>query len=134
MSIEASYQRAPQDTRETIQRPDIFSRGALELTFRLLRSEHPSLSLAVRNLLADTSVPLPDEAFHSPLGDHFYIHLEAQIVGKIVDALTKLGQSALMESRQDTGRLVVLRTLIKEWMTLAEWIILNADQSPTSYH
>lgn len=133
ISIDANHQHAL-DGSICIQRPDIFSRGALDLTFRLLRKDHPSLALEVRNILASETVPLEDAAYHSPQGDHFFITMPAQRIGCVVNALTQLGQDALENNQQDTGKLVVLRTLIKEWMTLAEWIILTAEEESTQLH
>ncbi|BFM16988.1 hypothetical protein R50073_31710 [Maricurvus nonylphenolicus] len=134
MSIDASHQRQPLDDSICIQRPDIFSRGALDLTFRLLRKNNPSLALEVRNILAGETVPLEDAAHYSPQGDHFFITMPAQRIGCVVKALTQLGQDALDDGRSDTGKLVVLRTLIKEWMTLAEWIILTAEEESPPLH
>lgn len=134
MSIDANQQRQTFDNSICIQRPDIFSRGALDLTFRLLRQNNPSLALEVRNILAGETVPLEDAAFHTPQGDHFFITMPAQRIGRVVKALTQLGQDALQDRQSDTGKLVVLRTLIKEWMTLAEWIIVSAEENTSPLH
>jgi len=115
-------------TSELLQRPDVFSRGALDLTFRLLRPKSPSLALNVRNLLNSDDYRL-EEAPGIPITDHFYVQLEALQVGRIVSALTCLGQSALDEEHPEPGRLVVIKTLIREWMTLGEWLIIQPTQA-----
>jgi len=115
-------------TSELLQRPDVFSRGALDLTFRLLRPKSPSLALNVRNLLNRADYRL-EEAPGATITDHFYVQLEALQVGYIVSALTSLGQSALDEEHPEPGRLVVIKTLIREWMTLGEWLIVQPIQA-----
>ena len=112
----------------TRKNPEVFSRGALELTFRLLRSRHPSLALSVQNILAGK--PLPGAA-----SDQFHINLDARTVGRVVAALTDMGEQSLHSgSDADQGRRVVISTLIREWMTLAEWIIIRADKGFSALH
>lgn len=120
-------------TSEFLQRPDVFSRGALELTFRLLRPKHPALALAVRNHLSKEDCRLEDTP-NTPITDHFFIELEAQSIGHIVAALTLLGEQALAEDHPEPGRLVVIKTLIREWMGLGEWLILQTDTPTAAFH
>lgn len=112
--------------RQSLRRPDVFSRGALELSFKLLRPHNPTLALEIQNILAGEKFSLRNDVQASAVTDHFHIQLGPLVVGRIVDALTQLGNTALEEA-SEPGLLVVLRTLIKEWMTLAEWIIVNAE-------
>lgn len=118
-------------TSELLQRPDVFSRGALELTFRLLRPKQPTLALQVRNTLGHEEARL-EEAPNIPIADHFYVDLEALEVGRIVSALTQLGQKALDEEHPEPGRLVVIKTLIREWMALGEWLIIQTGHAPVT--
>ncbi|WP_439133701.1 hypothetical protein [Pseudomaricurvus sp.] len=127
-------------------RPDLFSRGSLELTFRLLRDQNAHLALEIQNLLqgqkADSQTIrqayYADQRFQGnyrfqedPAADHFYVTLSPQSVGKVVDTLTRLGQELLNSTTKGNGKLVVIRTLMKDWMDLAEWIILQVDTPPT---
>lgn len=109
--------------------PDIFSRVSLEHTFRLLRQHSPSIALKVRNQLAGECFLYNNTDPHNPHTEYFHITLDPRTIGKIINAMTELGQSALDRSKHDKGQLIVLRTLIKEWMALAEWIILKAEQA-----
>ncbi|MGH1371195.1 MAG: hypothetical protein ACRBBW_04110 [Cellvibrionaceae bacterium] len=125
---------------ETITRPDVFSRGALELTFKLLRKNNPRLSLEIQNQLQGVRATLHDnELSHraqpssltpSDL-DHFKITLDASTIGKVVDALTHMGQQLLDSAEKDSGTLVVIRSLMNDWIELAEWILLHTEDSPS---
>lgn len=138
------------------QRPDIFSRRALELTFQLLRNYRPSLALVVQNVLAKGHIA--QSSLHpyqqNSATEHFVIDLEAHTIGKIVATLTDLGHAVLSKKDQkrnqtnnsnrhsEAGNLVVLRTLMRKWINLAEWLVLQAEpvprlespQGPSLYH
>ncbi|MBU3070802.1 hypothetical protein KOI40_13300 [Aestuariicella sp. G3-2] len=127
-------------------RPDLFSRGSLELTFRLLRDQNAQLALEVQNLLqgqkaepqAIRQTYSTDDPFYKarrfpsdPAADHFYVTLSPQSVGKVVDTLTRLGQELLESSCRGNGKLLVIKTLMRDWINLAEWIILQVDTPPS---
>ena len=113
-------------------RPDVFSRHTLELTFRLLRPKHPSLSLEVRNLLSAQRVSTAAVEVKSS-AEHFYINLKARKIGQVVNALTKLGEHEFQQKSSRQGQLLLLKTLIQEWMKLAEWIIIQADSDSAAH-
>lgn len=121
-------------------RPDLFSRGSLELTFRLLRNKNARLALEVQNLLQGrkaaplAATPVSDSGFLSnPEGDHFYVTLSPQNVGKVVDELTRLGQELLNGPQSGNSKLLIIRPLIKDWINLAEWLLLQAGKSTPLY-
>ena len=109
--------------------PNLFSRDTLELTFSVLRKHSPSAALEVRNQLAGECFIDNNSALGELHTEYFPITLDARVIGKIINAMTELGQSALETAKHDKGQLIVLRRLIKEWMALAEWIILKAEQT-----
>lgn len=122
-------------------RPDLFSRCSLELTFRLLRNKNARLALEVRNLLLRRKAgPAPSTADEtpgvagSPETDHFYVTLSPQNVGKVVDELTRLGQELLSGPASGNSKLLVIRPLIKDWINLAEWLLLQAEKPTRLYH
>lgn len=117
-----------------IRRPDVLSRGVLDASFKLLRPHHPGLALQLQNILAGERFSLRQHAQASAITDHFHIQLDPRTVGKIVDALTQLGNAALQQHNSEPGALMVLRTLIKEWMSLAEWIVQHAEQNLAAQH
>lgn len=122
-------------------RPDLFSRCSLELTFRLLRNKNARLALEVRNLLLGCKAEplLPSTATAPGLADnagadHFYVTLSPQNVGKVVDELTRLGQELLNGPASGNSKLLVIRPLIKDWIHLAEWLLLQAEKPGQLYH
>ncbi|MBR9912503.1 MAG: hypothetical protein GYB33_19355 [Gammaproteobacteria bacterium] len=117
-------------------RPDVFSRGALELTFQLLRQANFGLALDIQNQLQGTKLPelAAEELTARNSREHFRITLNAQTIGRIVDALTRLGEQCLRNKAQEQDQLQVLRTLIKDWMALAEWHISRAEPPSDTVH
>ncbi len=130
-------------------RPDVFSRGALELTFRLLLGHNPLLAMDVQNLIMDDQAsPATGSAAlfssaerHLTSGpqqrfaaDYYHVSLNARTIGKVVEALTLLGQSQLDKSNHGSSQLLIIRTLMKDWMTLAEWLVMQADCQSQTYH
>lgn len=117
-------------------RPDVFSRDSLELTFQLLRQQSSGLALDIQNQLQGTKLPYVvfQESEQQINSDHFRITLNAQKIGRIVDALTQLGQQSLEKPSQNKGHLAILRALIEDWMALAEWLISHAEPPSTTVH
>ena len=118
-------------------RPDIFSRGALELTFRLLRHNNVELALDIQNQLQGNKMPgLASRDPRAKLArDHFKITLNPQTIGRIVDALTQLGEKYLREQKKsEPGQLAVIRTLIVDWVALAEWHIAQVEPPSGTVH
>ncbi len=106
--------------------PDLFSRGALELTFKLLRVHNNArLALDVQNQLQEP--PTQDHPTHNRHQDQFRVTLEAHTVGKIIDALTSMGNNLLNNPERESGTLVAIRSLIKDWIALAEWILAHSE-------
>lgn len=117
-------------------RPDVFSRDSLELTFQLLRQQSSGLALDIQNQLQGTKLPYMayQESQQQENCDHFRITLNAQKIGKIVDALTQLGQHCLNNPNENKGHLAILRSLIEDWMALAEWLISHAEPPSNTVH
>ncbi len=122
------------DRRKEEQSPDLISRGALEMTYKMLRSAYPSLALAVRNLLMLNKPREPSPTSHQNIYSKISISLDAATIGKIVSALTQLGEKALDNREVENGKLVVLRSLIEDWASLAEWILSKAEAEPRLSH
>ncbi|MAZ89260.1 MAG: hypothetical protein CL693_16645 [Cellvibrionaceae bacterium] len=106
--------------------PDVFSRGALELTFKLLRAHNNArLALDVQNQLQKSPTKRPPNANRHQ--DLFRVTLEAHTVGKIIDALTIMGHTLLNNPERESGTIVAIRSLIKDWIALVEWILAHSD-------
>lgn len=121
---------------------DFFSRQALELTFRLLRNNHPLLAHAVKQAIDTTTVVSyedipPISRNEMLLNSDLLNSLKAHTVGKIVSVLTEIGEEALSQRDLPPGHMTLLRALIEDWVQLTEWVLKHttADQNDrTAYH
>lgn len=121
---------------------DFFSRQALELTFRLLRNNHPLLAHAVQQTI-DATTTVSYEDLHSAytgemlLNKEVLASLKAHTIGKIVSVLTDIGEEALRKHDLPPSHMTLLRSLIEDWVQLTEWVLAHtaADmQDKTAYH
>lgn len=124
---------------ETHGPDDFFSHQALELTFRLLRNNNPGLANAIKNTLSHIhTVPYETvQGLHT--GEmHFnaevYEALSAHTIGKIVSALTAIGEQALQKRDMPPEHLNQLRKLIEDWVQLTEWVLRHTAPEKTAYH
>lgn len=115
--------------------PECLSHGTLELTFRLLRHQYPTLALEVRNLILNT-LQHPSDHPEQPIKQHsnqattvyLYVNLAPVTVGQVVAALTELGQVELHNDESSAnGRRIVLKSLLEEWANVAEWVLNRAE-------
>lgn len=114
-----------------------FIRQDLTLTQQLLRAQYPDLSRAITSALTPNSPKTAHIQYSA-------IEIEALTIGKIVAALTQIGQKALnrrfTQQDKNSDELIILRTLIRAWINLAEWLILQSEPAPcpegcsTYYH
>lgn len=124
---------------ETHTPKDFFSHHALELTFRLLRNNNPGLANAIKNTLShihfapyETIQGLYTGEMH--FNSEIYQSLSAHTIGKIVSALTEIGEQALQNHGMPPEHLNQLRRLIEDWAQLTEWVLLHTAQDKTAYH
>lgn len=113
---------------------DLFSHHTLDLSYRLLRNNDPTLSLAIKNAM-DQMDFAPTDAIMGPhtgyTGEMYMINdifkqLHAETIVEIVAALTRIGQHAVDQKNLPARHLTILRGLIEDWATLAEWILQHA--------
>lgn len=118
---------------------DFFSHRALELTFRLLRNNNPGLANAIKNTLSHIHIAPYESLNGAHTGEmHFnaeiYQSLSAHTIGKIVSALTDIGEQALAGHDMPPEHLNQLRALIEDWVQLTEWILNHTAPDKTAYH
>lgn len=121
---------------------DFFSRQALELTFRLLRNGHPLLAHTVKQTIDNTATVSYEDLQSAYTGEmllnsEVLASLKAHTIGKIVSALTEIGEDALKQNDLPPSHMTLMRTLIEDWVQLTEWVLAHtaADQNDrTSYH
>lgn len=120
---------------------DFFSRQSLELTFRLLRNNHPLLAHAVKQTI-DSTVAVSYEDLHSVYTGEMLRNnevletLKAHTIGKIVSVLTDIGEEALRKHDLPPSHMSLLRSLIEDWVQLTEWVLRHTAtdmQDKTAY-
>jgi len=105
------------------RRPDVFSRGALHLSFRILRHYRPALALALQNCMAEEPLPKPPEIRDIPATDQIQMNLEAHTVREILGALSELADKRSNDPKlAEFGGLVVLKTLMIDWVHYAQMV------------
>jgi len=124
---------------DTYEPDDFFSHQALELTFRLLRNNNPGLANAIKNTLSHIHIAPYENLQGSHTGEmHFnaeiYQSLSAHTIGKIVSALTEIGQQALAKKDMPPEHINQLRKLIEDWVQLTEWILNHTTPEKAAYH
>lgn len=120
---------------------DFFSRQALELTFRLLRNNHPLLAHAVKQTIDNTPTVSYEDLQSAYTGEmllntEVLASLKAHTIGKIVSVLTDIGEEALKQNDFPPSHMTLMRTLIEDWVQLTEWVLAHTavDQNDrTSY-
>jgi hypothetical protein len=126
-------------TIETHTPKDFFSHQALELAFRLLRNNNPGLANAIRNTLSHIHAA-PYEAVQGSFTGEMYFNAEiyealsAHSIGKIVAALTEIGEQALQKQDMPPEHLNQLRKLIEDWAQLTEWVLQHTTSDKIAYH
>lgn len=94
---------------------DLFNRGTLELTFKVLRNYRPSLALSVQNTLAQA---YPRDDYHTALSAAD-LPLESSVVDGVIQALATLGNQRVGNGGSDRTDLIVVRSLLLDWLMLA---------------
>lgn len=108
---------------------------ALEITFDLLRPGTPSLAETVKTALHSLSElpagkPGGSRADQLPLNAALISSLEAQTVGKVLEALTDLGSRALKDKPRNPEHIQLLHDLLQDWAELADWLLQNSSSGP----
>lgn len=120
---------------------DFFSRQSLELTFRLLRTNHPLLAHAVKQTLDFTTAVSYEDLQSAYTGEMLRNNevleaLKAHTIGKIVSVLTDIGEEALRKHDLPPSHMTLLRSLIEDWVQLTEWVLQHTAtdmQDKTAY-
>lgn len=97
---------------------DLFNRGTLELTFRILRPRYPALALKVQNALV-TGYARDD--YHTGL-TAAELRLDSATIERISNALSMLANE-VPEKRPSAQRTdpTLIRSLLLDWLMLARY-------------
>lgn len=118
---------------------DFFSHQALDLSYRLMRNNNSGLANAIKKAL-DQSNRVPYDLLHKAHTGEMYFNahllevLNVHTIGKIVSALTEIGESALNNPKLPPESMTLLRNLIDDWVQLTEWILNNSANDKTVYN
>lgn len=111
---------------------ELFNRATLELTFTVLRKPYPALALCLQNTM---TLAYPRHDYHTGLSAS-ELPLTTGQIDRIALALSeltgKMTQSATPGVRQ--AQLVLLRSLLLDWLMLARDRNRSAEPLPRSAH
>ncbi len=105
-----------------LHRPDVFRRDALELTFQIVRRDHPELALLVQNLLQ--GIPLEAEQAESG-ADALQVRLQRTQVTAICLALHQ--HCAVLTQARGNAAPDFARECIVVFVLLRDWEELEAS-------
>ena len=94
---------------------DLFNRGTLELTFKMLRQRRPTLALHIQNALVSV---YPRNDYHTAF-TAAELPLSAATITQIAQALLTLSDELLAAGNQQRNELVIVRSLMLDWLMLA---------------
>ena len=115
---------------------DFFSRRVLELSFQLICNTQPGLATAIKKALEQITV-VPYELLQTAHTGEMYFNaqlvevLNVHTIGKIVLALTEIGEQTLQDKNLSAEYINQLRNVIDDWVQLTEWILGNFDNEKT---
>lgn len=117
---------------------DLFSHHALELSIALIRNNNPGLASAIKKAINQISSSSYCALHKTARGDMYFNAqlletLQAHTIGKIVSALTDIGEQALQNKNLSIEYVSLLRNLIDDWVQLTEWILKNSSNSKTAH-
>ncbi len=96
----------------------IFSRGALEMTIKLIKSSEPDLAVEVGDILEQEPLPTGHEFSHDPNQHMFHVRLPPSKIRTIVGAILNVMEGDQQEL--PLGMSVVAKALFKDWTDLAQ--------------
>ncbi len=103
------------DAESTDVYRDLFSRGTLELTFKILRKRRPALALSIQNVL---TLAYARDDYHSALSAT-ELPLERAVIDEVIHTLSTLGNQRVGNGHTDRTDQVVVRSLLLDWLMLA---------------
>lgn len=110
-----------------------FNCQTLHHTKVLLRELHPQLSEKIHQLLADLApAELSNQGLTHASLDHFTVlnNLGAVTIGKIIAALTQLGNRWLSQPLANGDSLNNLQAILQQWIALGDWLVRQSSEMP----
>lgn len=108
---------------DTSNEVDVFSRGCIQMTFKLLRNSNPRLALAVRNIAGGESLPKDFDALLDDKNtDHFRVVMDSKDVREVVEELMSFTHPDAVDIH-NPGVNIMARTLMQDWLLLAHQMV-----------
>jgi len=106
----------------------IFSRATLDISYNLLRKNHPQLALTIRNILFQQPVKKNSDQADNKVSDHFLVELTSYDVRNIIESLMQIlneanATNAAKNNAEDNTsifRPILIQSIINEWTVLAK--------------
>lgn len=121
---------------------DFFSHKTLILSVEIISGNNPGLADAIKKAIdqiSTTACTSKSELQPKTQGKMYFNAqlletLQAHTIGRIVSALTELGEEALHNKNLTADYLHMLRNLINDWVQLTEWVLKNAADYKSPLH
>jgi len=131
-------QMSHRSRNETYEPESTLNYQTLEITFRLLRNNNPLLAFLIKNALTDLKLKNRESnprTFSDDIQNQDLLELLGTInVIQIVGNLNDIASDALAQKNMPPSHLKILRQLIEEWASVAEWILSHAALDKVAYH
>lgn len=101
----------------------VFVRASLQLTCDLLRKPAPQLSLTIRNLLSQPPIASLSAGVEGGSAEYFLVDIDSMLVRDVVETLAQCIQGMTPENPQQTGKIIMAKALIDDWLLLAQHMI-----------
>jgi hypothetical protein len=98
-----------------------FSLDCLEISFNLLRDQHPCLALSIQNILAEVRY----KQTHNHQDKKIALHMELELVSKMVTALSSIAESAANDTQQCQSTLVSIHQTLLDWLLYAQSLLID---------
>lgn len=110
--------------------PPHLSFHTLHLTHVLLRKQHSHLASQIHELLTHLeSVCATGQTLTETTVESFCVlhNLGAPTIGKIISALTQMGNHWLHSPTTHSDSLCQLQTILQQWIELGDWVVLQSS-------
>ncbi len=107
----------------------IFNRASLQLTFDLLRKNHPQLALEVRNIMGAKPISRDPDLGADRAAENFRVDLPSERVRAVVHALMEFTQPDAVDIRNPQIN-IMARALLQDWLILAHKLVASQPLFP----
>lgn len=96
-----------------------FSLNCLQLSFQLLRNQHPALALSIQNITADLHLTNCNNYSDKLIA----IDMDVNSVSKIVAALAELAEQSAHDSTDNQHSMIIIHQTLLDWLLYGQSFI-----------